>query len=95
MTLTTDPKTADRLEVSVGESPRVPFVAPGRPGSLVEVKARYDNFIGGKWVAPVKGQYMVNVSPVNGKPFCEVAKSSCRGRGTRAGCRPCSQRRVG
>ena len=52
------------------------FVAPGQPGSVVEVKPRYDNFIGGKWVAPVKGQYMANVSPVNGKPFCEVARST-------------------
>jgi aldehyde dehydrogenase len=52
------------------------YVAPGRPDSLVEVKPRYENFIGGKWVAPVRGQYMTNVSPVNGKPFCEVAKST-------------------
>jgi aldehyde dehydrogenase len=52
------------------------YVAPGRPGSLVEVKPRYENFIGGKWVAPVRGHYMTNVSPVNGKPFCEVAKST-------------------
>jgi len=52
------------------------YIAPGQPGSLVKVKARYENFIGGKWVAPVRGQYMANVSPVNGKPFCEVAKST-------------------
>ena len=26
-------------------------------GSLVELKARYENFIGGHWVAPVKGEY--------------------------------------
>jgi len=52
------------------------FVAPGHPNSLVNVRPRYDNFIGGTWVAPVKGQYMANVSPVNGKPFCEVAKST-------------------
>ena len=56
MTLTADPKTPDAVS-------RV-FVAPGRPGSVVDVKPRYDNFIGGKWVAPVKGQYMANVSPV-------------------------------
>ena len=52
------------------------FVAPGRPGSLVRVDPRYNNFIGGKWVAPVKGHYMANVSPVNGQPFCEVARSA-------------------
>jgi aldehyde dehydrogenase len=39
-------------------------------------KKRYDNFIGGKWVPPVKGQYFENITPVTGKPFCEVARSS-------------------
>ena len=31
-------------------------------------RARYDNFIGGRWVAPVKGQYFDNISPITGKP---------------------------
>lgn len=39
-------------------------------------KKRYDNFIGGKWVPPVKGQYFENITPITGKPFCEVARSS-------------------
>ena len=52
------------------------YAPPGTPGSVVTVKPRYDNFIGGKWVAPVKGQYMPNVSPATGKVFCEVAKST-------------------
>ncbi|MGN6701951.1 MAG: aldehyde dehydrogenase, partial [Burkholderiaceae bacterium] len=39
-------------------------------------KARYDNFINGKFVPPVKGQYFENVSPVIGKTFCEIARSS-------------------
>ena len=52
------------------------YEAPGKPGSVVAVKPRYDNFIGGAWVAPVKGKYMANVSPVNGQPFCEVARST-------------------
>ena len=52
------------------------FEAPGKPGSVVTLKPRYDNFIGGKWVAPVKGQYMGNISPATGKQFCEVAKST-------------------
>ncbi|MFT4195686.1 aldehyde dehydrogenase family protein [Ottowia sp.] len=38
-------------------------------------KAQYDNFIGGKWVAPVAGQYFENVSPITGQPFCKVARS--------------------
>ncbi|MFC7517651.1 aldehyde dehydrogenase [Herbaspirillum sp. GCM10030257] len=39
-------------------------------------KQRYDNFIGGKFVPPVKGQYFENISPVIGKTFCEVARST-------------------
>ncbi|PUA20245.1 aldehyde dehydrogenase [Glaciimonas sp. PCH181] len=39
-------------------------------------KQRYDNFIGGKFVPPVKGEYFENVSPVLGKTFCEVARST-------------------
>lgn len=52
------------------------YEAPGNAGSIVSLKSRYNNFIGGEWVAPEKGQYMPNISPVTGKPFCEVAKST-------------------
>ena len=52
------------------------FIAPGLEGSLVSLKPRYENFIGGGWVPPVKGQYMDDVSPVNGKAFCQVARST-------------------
>ena len=51
------------------------YAAPGQRGSKVTFKKRYANFIGGKWVAPVKGQYFDNVSPVNGKVFCEIPRS--------------------
>ena len=39
-------------------------------------KEKYDNFIGGKWVKPVEGKYFENITPLTGKPFCEVARSS-------------------
>lgn len=39
-------------------------------------KAKYDNYINGKWVAPAEGQYFDNVSPVTGKTFCQIARSS-------------------
>ncbi|WP_025916082.1 aldehyde dehydrogenase [Herminiimonas sp. CN] len=39
-------------------------------------KQRYDNFIGGKFVAPVKGEYFANVTPITGQPFCEIARST-------------------
>lgn len=37
---------------------------------------KYDNFIGGKWVAPMKGQYFDAESPVDGKAFTKVARST-------------------
>ncbi len=52
------------------------FAAPGTEGSIVSYESRYDNWIGGERVAPVQGQYFENVSPVNGKVFCEIARSS-------------------
>ncbi|MEM0998198.1 MAG: aldehyde dehydrogenase family protein [Bacteroidota bacterium] len=42
----------------------------------VEFKPQYENFIGGKWVAPVQGQYFDNISPVNGLPFTRSARST-------------------
>ena len=39
-------------------------------------KAKYENFINGKWQAPVDGQYFDNISPLTGKPFCQVARSN-------------------
>ena len=41
----------------------------------VAVRTRYDNFIGGDWVAPVDGRYFDNLSPVTGKSVCEIARS--------------------
>src|SRR5487761_222456 len=52
------------------------YEAPGQPGSIVSVKPRYENFIGGHWIPPVMGEYMTNVSPVTGQAFCEVARST-------------------
>lgn len=52
------------------------YAQPGQQGSKVTFKKRYENFIGGKWVAPVKGQYFENVTPVTGRSFCEVARST-------------------
>lgn len=50
-----------------------------KPKNLVarpEFRSHYDNFIGGQWVAPVKGQYFENVSPIDGKTFTRVARST-------------------
>ena len=42
----------------------------------IRIRPRYDNFVGGSWVPPIKGQYFTNLTPVTGKPLCEVARSS-------------------
>ncbi|QKX16241.1 aldehyde dehydrogenase family protein [Microbulbifer sp. YPW1] len=51
------------------------YVQPGQDGALLNFKPRYENFIGGEWVAPVEGDYMENISPVTGEAFCEVPRS--------------------
>src|ERR1700760_780279 len=39
-------------------------------------KQQYDNFIGGKFVPPVKGEYFDNISPIDGKVFTRAARST-------------------
>ncbi len=41
----------------------------------IPLKSRYENYIGGKWVPPVKGQYFTNTTPVTGAALCEVPRS--------------------
>ena len=70
------------------------YSAPGTAGSAVTVESRYDNFIGGEWTPPVKGQYFENPSP--GRPGSRSARSpasTSRGRRARAGRR--ARRRAG
>jgi aldehyde dehydrogenase len=52
------------------------YAAPGKHGSPVELKSRYENFIGGHWVAPVHGAYSENLTPATGEPFTEVPRST-------------------
>jgi aldehyde dehydrogenase len=52
------------------------YDAPGEPGSPAKYASRYDNFIGGEWVPPVKGQYFENPTPVTGATFTEVARGT-------------------
>ena len=59
-----------------------PPSAPIKPGEIwfpPQLKARYDNFIGGEWVAPCRaGEYYQNLTPVTGQLLCEVASSGKR-----------------
>ncbi|MFJ7750278.1 aldehyde dehydrogenase family protein [Arthrobacter sp. NPDC097144] len=52
------------------------YAQPGTEGSKLSFKPRYENWIGGEWVPPVKGGYFENVSPITGKVFCEVARGT-------------------
>src|SRR5690349_18723975 len=52
------------------------YAAPGTDGSVVTFKNRYDHFIGGEYVAPKKGQYFENPTPVTGQTFTEVARGT-------------------
>ena len=49
---------------------------PGSEGSVVSFKPKYENFINGQWVAPVKGNYFTNTTPVTGEVICEIPRSS-------------------
>ncbi|MFD0619580.1 aldehyde dehydrogenase [Paenibacillus sp. GCM10027629] len=52
------------------------YAQPGQQGAKITFAKRYENFIGGQWVAPVKGEYFENVSPVNHRIFCEIPRST-------------------
>ncbi|PFG42412.1 aldehyde dehydrogenase [Isoptericola jiangsuensis] len=52
------------------------YAPPGQPGSIVEYRSRYDHWIGGEYVAPARGEYFENPSPVTGKTFCEVGRGT-------------------
>ena len=52
------------------------YAPPGQPGSPAKYASRYENFIGGEWVPPVKGQYFENPTPVTGRTFTEVARGT-------------------
>lgn len=52
------------------------YANPNTAGSIVQFKPQYENFIGGEWVAPVKGVYFDNSTPITGKVFTKAPKSS-------------------
>ena len=52
------------------------YAFPGQDSAKVQYKSHYDNFIGGKWVAPVKGQYFDVITPITGRPYTKAARST-------------------
>ena len=52
------------------------YALPGSADAKIQYKAKYDNFIGGQWVAPVKGEYFDVITPITGKPYTKAARST-------------------
>lgn len=52
------------------------YAFPNTDGALIHFKEKYDNYIGGKWTPPVKGQYFDNITPVTGQVFTKAARST-------------------
>ena len=52
------------------------YAAPGAVGAPVAFKSRYDNFIGGQFVAPLDGQYFDVITPISGKVYTQAARST-------------------
>ncbi|MDP4301589.1 acetaldehyde dehydrogenase ExaC [Leptothrix discophora] len=51
------------------------YAAPGAAGAKIAYKPRYDNFIGGKFVAPVEGRYFDVITPISGQVYTQAARS--------------------
>lgn len=52
------------------------YANPGAAGSLITFKDRYGNFINGEFIAPVKGEYFTNTTPITGEVICEIPRST-------------------
>jgi aldehyde dehydrogenase (NAD+) len=50
--------------------------APAPETAKVTIAPRYELFIGGKFVSPVKGKYFATINPANEKKLSEVAEAS-------------------
>ncbi len=51
------------------------YAQPGTPGSLLTIKPRYGNYIGGQFVPPFNGDYFTNTTPVTGAAAGEFPRS--------------------
>ena len=52
------------------------YAQPGSSDAVMSYESRYEHWIGGEWVAPVKGEYFENVTPITGQVFCEVGRGT-------------------
>jgi aldehyde dehydrogenase len=51
------------------------YAHPRTPGAKIDFSPVYDNFINGKFVPPVKGQYFDVITPITGRTFTRAARS--------------------
>jgi len=51
------------------------YAHPRTPGAKIDFRPVYDNFINGRFVPPVKGQYFDVITPITGKAFTRAARS--------------------
>lgn len=52
------------------------YSLPGKNDSKIKYKSQYNNYIGGEWVAPVKGQYFDVITPITGQVYTKAARST-------------------
>jgi aldehyde dehydrogenase len=53
-----------------------PALNPATAENPVHLRKQYDNYIGGRWIAPASGQYFDNATPVTGEVLCRIARSN-------------------
>jgi aldehyde dehydrogenase len=70
-----DTSAAQRVFNQIQEETFMLYALPGTAEAKVQFKSQYENFIGGKWVAPVKGEYFDVITPITGKAYTKAARS--------------------
>lgn len=76
MTLSPEQTAETAAEAAApNEAPSI-YAQPGAEGAVMSYAARYDHFIGGRYVAPASGQYFDDITPVTGRPFTEIARGT-------------------
>jgi len=53
-----------------------PTFSPATTAPPIHLRKQYDNYIGGRWIAPQSGLYFDNITPVTGEVLCRIARSN-------------------
>lgn len=54
------------------------YAHPRQPGAVVSFKSAYGNFIDGRFVEPLSGEFFMNTSPVDGSNIAQFPRSDAR-----------------